>query len=119
MKPKVVIKKIGDVTIFASTRVMDIDYVDELKQIIPNLLDAGCRNFIFNFERTDIFCSTALGVMVTLKKMAQENGGDTRLCNVNYTLMQILENTHLNEMFRIYDTEKETLESFLDKKVLS
>jgi anti-sigma B factor antagonist len=106
---------VGEVTMvrLKTPRVPDEDTVREVFEPIYSLVsDMGRKRLVLNLATTEWLPSMALGKLVMLNRKCQACGGRLALCQLTAPAQEILETTHLNDLFAIYATEAEALASF-------
>lgn len=54
----------------------------------------------------------SLGKLVMLNRKVQAGNGRLVLCNLSQTIQHLLDTTHLGDLFPLYATEQEALQSF-------
>jgi anti-sigma B factor antagonist len=105
----------GDVTIVrlkVSKLDDDVTTRDLFGQIDTLLHEVGRHNLILNLAGLEGLPSLTLGKLVLLNRRAQAVHGRLVLCNLARTAAEVLDSTHLTELFRIYRTERDALQSF-------
>ena len=108
----IVEKKEGEVIIYSITGELDALVAPQLKDKISHEIEEGEKKFIINFEEVVHINSLALGILRGKLKSAREVGGDIKLAKLNEHIKSIFEMIGLDELFEIYETEKEALENF-------
>ena len=101
-----------DVTVISVTGQLIVGNRQELKDDVIELLEAGSRQFLLDFEDTAYIDSSGLGVLVSLSKKIREKGGELRLANLNEDLRTLFELTKLDTLFFIANTREEALKGF-------
>src|SRR5437762_3217775 len=105
---------IGDVSVvrLKLPRVRDDDAQEFFKQIYSLVDDMHRRNMVLSLGPVEYLPSMALGKLVMLNRKAQAAQGRLALCQLSPGVAEILEVTHLNEIFAISPTEEAALRSF-------
>jgi anti-anti-sigma factor len=75
--------------------------------------DVGRTQILLNFGTVDYLASLALGKLVMLNRKVLGAGGRLALCNLQPPVREVLELTHLNDLFNIYGDEAEVARSFV------
>jgi anti-anti-sigma factor len=57
-------------------------------------------------------CSSALGVLVAVKRRIKDHEGDIKLVIINDNLLKLFQTTMLDKVFEIYDSRRECLGTF-------
>ena len=61
--------------------------------------DAGIRAFVLDFKNTDYLDSAALGMMLLLRRVAQEQGQTVRIINARGIVQEVLRIAHFQDLF--------------------
>ncbi len=106
---------VGDVTVvrLKLARLGDDDTQSLFKQIYSLVDDMGRSNLVLNLRAVEFLPSMALGKLVMLNRKAQAAQGRLVLCELTPTADEVIQATHLNDLFPIRPTEAEAVESFL------
>jgi anti-anti-sigma factor len=78
--------------------------MDQLDQL-------GFRNILLDFEGTDYYGSTALGLFLKLWKRVRSLDGNMAFCNVSEHEREVLRLTRLDSLWPICGTREEALET--------
>jgi anti-anti-sigma factor len=85
----------------------------EIKNEIGNLRcvlgDATIKNVIVDFAMTDFFGSSALGMLLSVRKEVHVRGGRMALCNLSEHEVEILGVTKLDHLWPICTSRTEAL----------
>lgn len=112
---KLLMYAIGDVTIvvFQETSILDPLVVQQIGEALYYLVDGkACRKIIVDFGKVHLLSSSALGVLITLKKKADAIHGQIVLCGIRPELMKVFTITHLHKMFEFRPDERQALSVF-------
>jgi len=90
---------------------VDLHTAPEIKQHIAALSDQGCTQIVVDLSRIDYMDSTGLGVLVGALKRLREKDGELRLVQPTPRVMRVLEITRLVNVFQIFHSEEEALNS--------
>ena len=104
----------GDITVvrLKTPKVLDDDLVRAVFEPIYSLVsNMGRNNLVLNLAAVEYLPSMALGKLVMLNRKVQAGNGRLALCQLSPTAQEILDSTHLSELFNIYATEQEALQS--------
>lgn len=105
----------GDVTIvrLRVTRLDDDETTRSLFGQIDSLVhDVGRRYLVLNLSMPEYLPSLAIGKLILLNRRTHAAHGRLALCNLSWTAAEVLDATQLTELFRIYGTERDALQSF-------
>ncbi len=97
---------------FIPSRILDEIQINTIGQKVISLIDEGARKIVFDFSNVDHLSSSALGMLITIKKRLDGVNGTLKLCNIQSQIFQVFKITRLDKLFEIYDTATEALTSF-------
>jgi len=105
---------VGDVTVvrLKLARPHDDDAQALFRQIYSLVDDMGRRNVVLSLGPVEYLPSMALGKLVMLNRKTQVARGRLALCRLSPGVSEIMQVTHLEEIFLIYATEEEAVNSF-------
>lgn len=83
-----------------------------LKDYFNGLFNAKVEKIVVDLLKTHHICSSALGHMVYMENRLRTYGGEMKLVVDDEDLNELLEITLLNQIFLIYKTIHEAIESF-------
>ena len=72
----------------------------------------ACKKIVLDFSKVKFLSSSALGIMIRLRKEAQAIKGKIVFCSLRKDLRQIFKITNLDKLFEFYDNEEQALNSF-------
>jgi len=92
---------------------IDQEGSEELEGMLQDCLDKGKNNICIDMMM-DVkhICSSALGVLVAIKRKIKDNEGDIKLVIVNDNLLRLFETTMLDKVFEIFESQRECLSTF-------
>ncbi len=104
----------GDVYLskFLSDKILDEIQINSIGKQVISLIDNNARKVVLDFGNVDYLSSSALGMLITIKKRLDSVGGELKLCNINKQIFQVFELTKLDKLFSIYDTSSQALAGF-------
>lgn len=88
---------------------VDAERVPEFKSYYEPLLEAGNRNFVFNFAEVEYMSSAGLCAILALGKELAANGGKMAIYVPKGTVRHILEISGFADMFPLCDSEEEAV----------
>ncbi len=97
---------------FVPSRILDEIQINTIGQQVISLIDEGVTKIVFDFSNVDHLSSSALGMLITIKKRLDNVGGTMKLCNIQPQIFQVFKITRLDKLFEIYDTATEALTGF-------
>ena len=109
------IHPIRDVTVvnFNETAILDTAQVQQIGEELYELIDGQARRkLILDFSNVKFLSSSALGVLITLRKKSEEIKGQVLLCGLRPELRKIFKITNLEKLFEFHDNEERALNVF-------
>jgi anti-anti-sigma factor len=80
--------------------------LEELKDLISGYLDRGKYCIALSFSDATYIYSGAIKVLISCHKMISEKGGELCIIEPDPTLFDILENLNIDQVIKIYVSEK-------------
>jgi len=105
-------RKEGEIIVIEVAGELDALVAPKLKEKISKEMENGETKFIINFKELVHINSLAMGILRGKLKSTKEIGGDIKLSNLNDHIKSIFEMIGLDEIFEIFENEKEALDSF-------
>ncbi len=105
-------KSIDNIEIITFEGRIDQDGSEELELVLQDCLDNKKHNICIDLSDVKHICSSALGVLVAVKRKIKDNEGDIKLVIVNDNLLRLFETTMLDKVFEIFETQRECLATF-------
>jgi anti-anti-sigma factor len=91
---------------------VDISVVDSIRTKFRNLIDEKKKGILVDMSKVPYIDSSGLGMFVeTMQEMAKY-GGEIKLMKMTSDVRKVFELTRLNNFFKIFDEEREAVESF-------
>jgi len=112
---RLLIQPLRDVTVvnFADASILDAQQVQQIGDELYELVDKQARRkIILDFENVRFLSSSALGVLITLRRKSDQIKGKVVLCNLRDDLRKVFKITNLERMFEFYDSEEKALGVF-------
>ncbi len=108
------IQTIEDITVVTITETDKISALitDSLKEEINNLFNDKSNKLIINLEEIEYVDSSGFGMFLSIMKTAKNNGGEIKICNVKDSVMDLFKLLHLHNVFEIYNSVDECVNSF-------
>jgi len=101
-----------NVTIIALKGELDLSCVEEVKPVFLGLLDEDHPNIVIDMKELEFMDSSGLSLIVEVFKRVRVGKGDMKLARLNDSVTKLFEMTRLNQVFEIYDSVPESVESF-------
>ena len=84
----------------------------DAEKFLNELLEEGVTKIILNLEQLDFIASTGLRVILSTGKKLAKVSGKLVICNPNLTVSDVLKISGFSQMFNVFVTEEEALDSF-------
>ena len=91
---------------------IDQDASEEFEALLSRLIEKERQSICINMINVKHICSSALGVMVAIKRKIKDNDGDIKLVIMNENLLKLFETTMLDKVFEIFESQRECLAAF-------
>jgi anti-sigma B factor antagonist len=111
------IKNIQDIVSLELAGKLDVDGARELKKTIINLLKSNKKLLHLNLSRINYINSLGLGVLVSIFQEIENIDGRITFAQPNKYVSELLDSTHLSQVFDIYENDTDALESFNHAKI--
>ncbi|MBC2856461.1 MAG: STAS domain-containing protein [Cetobacterium sp.] len=105
-------KNVGDIKVIKVIGELDALVAPKLKDRISKLVEMDTTKFVIDFDGLVHINSLAMGILRGKLRVVKEMGGDIKLINLNEHIRTIFEMIGLDEIFEIYKSEDEAVESF-------
>ena len=114
-KANLITQQFKDVTVVTvnDTALLDAAGIHRLGQDLFELVDRKARRkIVLDFSSVKFLSSSALGILLDLRKKATAIKGVVILCGIRPELHKVFKITNLNKLFQFFDTEEAALNSF-------
>jgi anti-anti-sigma factor len=91
---------------------IDQENSEELEAALQDCLSKKKYNICIDMINVKHICSSALGVLVAIKRKIKDNEGDIKLIIVNDNLIKLFQTTMLDKVFEIFESQRECLATF-------
>ncbi len=91
---------------------IDQDMSEELESILQNCIDEEKYNICIDMIDVKHICSSALGVIVAIKRKLKDEDGDIKLVIANDNLLKLFQTTMLDKVFEIFESQRECINAF-------
>jgi anti-sigma B factor antagonist len=107
------LKKINNIIIIPLSGRLDVQLSINLEKEIHQLIQSepDCH-IVLNLSDVKYMSSSGIRIFVSTMRLLKENSKRLKLCNLNEPVKKIFEIVELLDMFDIYNTEEEAIESF-------
>ncbi len=98
---------------FQDASILDTAQVEAIGDDLYDLVDnRGRKKIVLDFTKVQFLSSSALGVLITLRKKAAAIKGEIVICGIRKELMKVFEITNLTKMFTFAPNEEQALAHF-------
>ncbi|MBE7437779.1 MAG: STAS domain-containing protein [Spirochaetales bacterium] len=105
-------REAGPVTILDVSGEMSLYHTATLKGAFTRLESNRKLDTVLNLDGVNYLDSSGIGVLIAHLTRCRKEGGSLKLCNLQPNVSTLLKLTKLNNLFEIYETESEALESY-------
>lgn len=88
---------------------LDIVTVEEIEERLNNMVAEGDDKFIIDLGGVEYFSSSAMRILISLKRQLDDKKGDLRLCNISRMVDKIMSALELIKVFKRYDSIEDAL----------
>ncbi len=108
------IKKISDdhIDIILLSGRIDLEASEELETVLEESISKRVTNICIDMINVKHICSSALGVLVAVKRKIKDSDGDIKLVIANENLLKLFQTTMLDKVFDIYESQRECVLAF-------
>lgn len=106
------IEKTENISILKIEGKINAGNAEVLKDIVKNLLEKKEKSIIFDFSEVDFIDSSGLGSLVGCLRNVKREGGDIKIFGLIEKVRLIFELIRLNQLFDIFQSREEALNSF-------
>ena len=112
---RLLIQSIRDVTAvrFLESSILDTYLIQQIAEQLNELVEArNKKKLLLDFSAVKLLSSSALGLLVTLKKKLDVISGTMVICGMNKELQKVFKITSLDRLFAFADDEESALTAF-------
>ncbi|MCC6273647.1 MAG: STAS domain-containing protein [Deltaproteobacteria bacterium] len=109
-------KEVGDICILEIEGEVDAEHSAQLKKAIVKAREDYAKHFILNLSGVSFIDSTGLGVLISLMRHLNENGGKLKLAGLQDEVRSIFEITRLYKVFDLCPSAEDALREMPKKK---
>jgi anti-anti-sigma factor len=91
---------------------IDQNESEELEALLNECVEDDKVRICIDLTGVKHICSSALGVLVAVKRRIRENDGDIKLIISSDNLIKLFETTMLDKVFEIFESKRECLGTF-------
>lgn len=109
---EIVERNIGEIKVLKVIGELDALVAPKFKEKIAKLIESDHTKIIVDFEELVHINSLAMGILRGKLRKVKDAGGDIKIIKLNEHIKTIFEMIGLDEIFEIYETEDEAVNSF-------
>jgi anti-sigma B factor antagonist len=91
---------------------IDQNESEELEAILNECLDDDRVKICIDMIDVKHICSSALGVLVAIKRKIKDRDGDIKLIIASDNLIKLFQTTMLDKVFEIFESRRECMSTF-------
>jgi anti-sigma B factor antagonist len=85
---------------------------EDFRKLINGLVDQGKTRLVIDMGKTEFMDSSGLGALVSRIAATRANHGDVRLAAPSPQILNLLQITHLDKVFKCFDHVDSAVKSF-------
>jgi len=101
-----------DIDIIVLEGRIDQEVSAEFETVLQGFLGKGRYSICIDLINVKHICSSALGVLVAIKRKMKDKDGDIKLVIVDDNLLKLFQTTMLDRVFEIFESQRECLNAF-------
>jgi len=112
--PRLNVSAEGPATVVELTdrKILDEVGISQIGEQLSSLVSQTDKpRMVLDFSSVSHMSSSALGMLITIHKRICEKQGELRLCNIAPGIYEVFVITRLSEIFRIYSSRQEAIDS--------
>ncbi|MDY6935902.1 MAG: STAS domain-containing protein [Spirochaetota bacterium] len=107
-------KRVGNVLVIYLSGRLDIHLSVNVEEEINRIIDEEQNShLLLNLSNVEYMSSSGIRILVSTMRKLQANMRKMKICNMNNDVKKIFDIVELIDIFEIFDTETEALESFI------
>jgi len=92
---------------------------DQLRALVNDFIEQGNKCLVINLQKVNYLNSSGIGAIIASHASYKKNGGEVRLAGVTNNVQNLLVVTKLIDVFEVFDTVNQAVESFSNAKSMS
>lgn len=112
MSYKYEIKNIDDISVITLIGELKIYDLNEYTDFFDKLLEEHKYNLILNMSEISYIDSTAIGLLINIKRTVTEKGGNLTICEPRPEVMSVFKMTGVDQFIQIYTSEEESINGY-------
>ncbi len=102
----------GNVLVMSPPAELVVSRSEEAKAFLTATVEDGHSQLVVDLAKMTFIDSSGLGVLIGAKKVANNAGGDVRLCGLSPQVQTIFQLTRLDRVFKTFATSDQAVASF-------
>ncbi len=109
---KLTVGDAGEVKIVRIEGELDTQTSPDAETQLTQLIDAGARKVVVNFERLAYISSAGLYILLAAAKQLQVSGGELRVCSLSDLVRKVFDMSGFDTIVSVSKNEAEALKGF-------
>ncbi len=105
------VKTIGDISVAVVVPRFDAYTANDVETMLRDQMAKGTKKLILDFSQTEYVASAGLRVLLSAAKSLHSSGGQMVLFSMKPQVYEVFEISGFNQIFKIYASQQEALES--------
>lgn len=105
-------RKSGEVMIIELEGRLDVHLSLEIEQAVNDIIDSGERHLVFDLSKVQYLSSSGLRIFIAAMRRLKGLDGSLKLANMNDSVKKIFKVVELIDLFEIYESVDEALQSY-------
>jgi len=102
----------GKVVVIECPVRVDLSVSKDLREIMTASTEQDKFLLVVDMDETEFMDSSGLGALVSRIAATRSNSGDIRLACVKVSILKLLELTHLDKIFQVFESVQAAVDSF-------
>jgi anti-sigma B factor antagonist len=102
----------GEVVVIECPARVDLSVAKDLREIMTESTEQDKFLLVVDMDETEFMDSSGLGALVSRIAATRANSGDIRLACVKEPILKLLELTHLDKIFQVFESVQAAVDSF-------
>ncbi len=108
-------KNLGEICVVELEGEIDAEHSAQLKSALAKYRETAPKKFVVDLSKVRFIDSTGLGIMISLMRSLNEQGGKLRLSGLNDEVRSIFQITRLHKVFDLNSNLEEAIRDFQKK----
>ena len=103
---------VGEVVVVVLEGRLDVHKSLEVELGVNELIDSGTRNLVFDLDKVEYLSSSGLRIFIAAMRRVKKEDGNLKLANMTEPVKKIFKVVELIDLFEIYPSVDEAVNSF-------